>query len=114
MIFPEFGNMKYIDGLREKYDPLVNKVRPHITLVFPFESGFSAYEISEILNSRLNKITPFEIKLQGLSASGKWLFLNLTDGIDVLTKIHNILYTNEFAGYKPDWLNKNKPAYPVD
>lgn len=35
MIFPEFTNIELINQLRVKYDPLFNKVRPHITLVFP-------------------------------------------------------------------------------
>ena len=38
MIFPEFENMEIIDNIRKKYDPLAELVRPHITLVFPFES----------------------------------------------------------------------------
>lgn len=39
MIFPKFENIKIIDEIRDKYDPLANHVRPHITLVFPFESN---------------------------------------------------------------------------
>ena len=38
MIFPEFDNIEVIDKIREQYDPLANFVRPHITIVFPFDS----------------------------------------------------------------------------
>ena len=38
MIFPQFNNIEIIDGIRDRYDPLAKLVRPHITLVFPFES----------------------------------------------------------------------------
>ena len=113
MIFPEFGNMKYIDQLREKYDPLANKVRPHITLVFPFESSFSENEISGILNKRLHKIAPFEVVVHGLSVQDRWLTLDLVKGTDNLTEIHKILYANEFAGYKPVWLHGFVPHITV-
>ncbi len=39
MIFPKFENMKIINEIREIYDPVVNNVGPHITLIFPFENG---------------------------------------------------------------------------
>jgi len=61
MIFPEFDNMKFIDQLRQKYDPLANKVRPHITLVFPFESDMLKHEICEVLSNRLDAISPRSI-----------------------------------------------------
>ena len=41
MIFPEFENMHVIDSVRDRFDPLAKLVRPHITIVFPFESDMS-------------------------------------------------------------------------
>jgi len=113
MIFPEFDNMKCIDDLREKYDPLADKVRPHITLVFPFESAFTENEISKKLNNVLHKIKPFEIKLQGLSLRGRWLLLDVINGTEILTEIHKMLYNDEFAEYKPSWLNQFVPHITV-
>jgi len=49
MIFPQFNNINIIDGIREKYDPLSNNVRPHITLVFPFESNISKVDLQDSL-----------------------------------------------------------------
>ncbi|MCL2566137.1 MAG: 2'-5' RNA ligase family protein [Defluviitaleaceae bacterium] len=113
MIFPKFENMKLIDELRQKYDPLVDKVQPHITLVFPFESNLVDSEIYKILDNRLNKIKPFEICVYGLSVTDCWLFLNITKGTDILYKIHDILYENEFVKYKPLWLNTYTPHMTV-
>ena len=113
MVFPDFCNMRFIDDLRKKYDPLANKVRPHITLVFPFESILTQNEILEILGNRLSDITPFVIKAHGLSTSSRWLILNLSDGVDVLTKINSILYEHEFYDYKPIWLNMYTPHITV-
>ena len=53
MIFPEFEKMEIIDEIRKKYDPLANFVRPHITIVFPFENQMSNHDIADILSDRL-------------------------------------------------------------
>ena len=52
MIFPEFRNMNVIDSIRIKYDPLTKLVRPHITLVFPFDSDMSNDELSGVLDEK--------------------------------------------------------------
>lgn len=67
MIFPDFYNMEVIDNIREKYDPLAKLVRPHITIVFPFDIEVSNDDLSHILDTRLDGIEPFEIELQGFS-----------------------------------------------
>lgn len=113
MILPEFENMEYIDKLRRKYDPLANKVRPHITLVFPFESELSRDEILEIFERRLSEVKPFTICLHGLSTSGRWLFLNLIEGADDVTRIHEALYERDFLECKPVWLSKYAPHITV-
>ena len=113
MIFPEFNNINYIDELREKYDSLSDKVRPHITLIFPFESSLDKTKIFEILYNRLHKIKPFEISVQGLSVMNRWLVLNVTNGANILTEIHTILYANEFLSYKPAWLGNYVPHITV-
>ena len=61
MIFPEFDNIDIIDEIRAKYDPLAKLVRPHITIVFPFEMEITNDELSMILENRLRDIKSFEI-----------------------------------------------------
>ena len=56
MIFPEFDNIDIIDEIRAKYDPLAKLVRPHITIVFPFEMEITNDELSMILENRLRDI----------------------------------------------------------
>ena len=56
MIFPEFDNMEVIDKIREQYDPLANLVRPHITIVFPFDSDRSNEELKAVLENRLQSV----------------------------------------------------------
>ena len=103
MIFPEFENMYVIDPVRNRYDPLAKLVRPHITIVFPFESDMSNEELSGILDRRLASFGPFDIEMQGFAKhsvpAGNYLFLNMTKGAEEIKKIHEELYKNEFAPF---------------
>lgn len=103
MIFPQFPDMEIIDIIRRRYDPLADLVKPHITLVFPFESEITNEELKEILYRRLARIKPFEIELSGITKQqnkfGNYLFLNVKKGKDKIINIHKILYGNEFKDY---------------
>ena len=108
MIFPEFDNIGSIDRIRAKYDPLAKLVRPHVTLVFPFESDMTDDEIRNVLEVRLEDIRKFDLTLHGFSKQvhetfGNTLFLDVAGGYDEIVEIHDILYANEFkrfdAGY---------------
>lgn len=112
MIFPEFENMKVIDKIREKYDPLYDKVKPHITLIFPFESELTTEEIKIYLKETLKDIRQFELKLQKITYLGQWLFLNINKGRDVLIELHTSLY-NIFPVNKPSWLNEYSPHMTI-
>ena len=61
MIFPQFENMNIIDQIRSKYDPLAQYVKPHITLVFPFECNLTVDELRNHLNCVLADFEPFEL-----------------------------------------------------
>ena len=111
MIFLEFEEMEIIDGIREKYDPLAQLVRPHITIIFPFENQMSNKDITDILSERLKTIHPFGLVLNGISKQedrfDNYLFLDVKEGSTEICTIHNILYENEFCehnlglDYKP-------------
>lgn len=106
MIFTEFTNIEKINLLRKKYDPAVNNVAPHITLVFPFESNIAASDIKKHIENNIQGIKPFKVKLQGISAESKnYLFLNVINGKEELTKLHNKLYTDILDEFKPKFLN---------
>ncbi|HAZ36312.1 MAG TPA: hypothetical protein DEF85_02330 [Clostridiaceae bacterium] len=63
MIFSQFSNINIIESIREKYDPLTNNVRPHITIIFPFESNMSEEELQEYLVASLNGMKSFHLIL---------------------------------------------------
>ena len=106
MVFPKFDNINVIDRIRDKYDPLSNFVRPHITLVFPFESDISPLELNEHIKNSLLDSRPFNLTMQGFSASvepwSNYLFLNVTEGLQALYQLSNKLYTGILDKYQSD------------
>ncbi len=103
MIFPEFDNIDVINEIRGNYDPLAELVRPHITIVFPFEMDITNDELSVILENRLSDIEAFELELKGFSKCedrfGNYLFLNVVNGIEIITHLHDLLYSDEFSTF---------------
>lgn len=108
MILPEFENIETINQIRKKYDPLEGLVKPHITVVFPFNSEMSNEELSQYLSQGLRGIKPFKIELKGFDKQenkyGNYLFLNVIQGMDMIKSIHNKLYADKLkcfdAGYQ--------------
>lgn len=107
MVFPKFSNMDIIDEIRGKYDPVASHVRPHITLVFPFDSNIQSNELKEHLENVLSSIKPFRIVLKGITpvqSFGNYLFLNIEVGKEEMLTIHKKLYTGILEPYLPQWL----------
>ena len=116
LIFTKFDNIEKIDELRKKYDPAVNNIAPHITLVFPFESNIDGTSLREHIEKNVKGIKPFKVELQGISGENKnYLFLNVIKGKEKLTELHNKLYTGILEEFKPEFLNtiKFKPHLTV-
>ncbi|WBW96320.1 2'-5' RNA ligase family protein [Oceanirhabdus sp. W0125-5] len=110
MIFPQFENIKIIDEIREKYDPLAHHVRPHITLVFTFESNLTSIELKEHLEKSLAGTSPFRLTMGDIikidNPLGMYLFLVLKEGIEDIKKLSSKLYAGILEPYKPEWLNE--------
>lgn len=114
MIFLKFDNGQIIDKVRERYDPLANHVKPHITLVFPFDSDIENIELKEHISAVISKITPFEVILKGITptnAFGRYLFLNVQKGAGEISELHKSLYSGILQKYYPEWL-KDKTFLP--
>ena len=109
MIFPEFRNMDIINSIREKYDPLANFVRPHITLVFPFESALEKEVLENHIRLALRGTECFNLKLEEIikvdNSLGFYLFLSIKEGEEKIKELSSKLYKGMLSSYKPDWLN---------
>ena len=112
MIFPQFVNINIIDEIRGKYDPLSNNVRPHITLVFPFESTISKVDLQNSLINSLQGVKPFNLMLEEIikidNNLGLYLFLEVKEGTEKIKELHNKLYDGMLKSYKPKWLNEGE------
>lgn len=110
MIFPQFENINLINEIREKYDPLAKHVRPHISLVFTFESSLTTSEVNEHLKKVLDGIRPFRLTLQEIvkvdNPLGMYLFLDIKQCNKEIKKMNLKLYTGILQTYKPAWLNQ--------
>ena len=107
MIFPHFKNEQLIDDIRKKYDPLAEHVRPHITLVFPFESDIETDKLREHIKAMISDLKPFQLTLSGITPSisvGNYLFLNIKEGTAQIIEIHNSLYKGILKEFYPPWL----------
>lgn len=106
MVFPKFKNMEIIKNVRNKYDPLCNKVEPHITLVFPFKSILINEQIKDWMDFALKNTKPFEIELSGISkvneTDSNYLFLNITRGQEIFINLNLALYKGILKEFKAD------------
>ena len=94
IIFPKFNNIELIQNIRKEYDPLYNSISPHITVVFPFINDISDEELQSIVTNSLSSIEPFKLVMNGITANGDYLFLNVKNGNDEIIKIKDLLYSN--------------------
>ena len=80
-----------INNIREKYDPLENYIRPHITIIFPFESDLTINELKEQFNESLKGIKKFNITLNNITGDYRdgYLFLNVKKGNDNIIELHD-------------------------
>lgn len=106
MIFPKFKNIEIINEIRNKYDPLADKVNPHITIVFPFACELKNEEIESWIKNALTGMHPFELELFGISKHvdnfGNYLFLNVQKGQEEIIRLSQLLYNNILKKFKSD------------
>ncbi|GAA5532612.1 2'-5' RNA ligase family protein [Deinococcus aluminii] len=90
--FPEALTQTFVDDLRTLYDPLALVLKPHITFVFPFTSSLTTASLREFLITTLAGFRPLPVRLDGVTAHGEYLFLNVKRGNDDLIALHDALY----------------------
>lgn len=100
VIFPELEDLELIEEIRRKYDPLSQRVLPHITIMFPFVSDLSSEQLRSHIEKTIDGFKPFSVELQGITGyEGEYLFLNVKRGNDRLIELHDRLYSGVLASY---------------
>jgi 2'-5' RNA ligase len=91
----------HINEFRRKYDPHFDLIEPHITLVFLVPESVGEANLVSHLENVLSHWRPFPVHLKGLQkAWDHWLFLNLAEGNDSITRLYRELYTGTLASYR--------------
>lgn len=94
IIFPKFKNIEEIEKIRKDNDKLFNVIKPHITLVFPFQDKISNELLLDKIKVILKEFNKFKIVFKGVSLSNdNYIYLNCVEGKDNLIKIHDDIYT---------------------
>ncbi|AZZ61650.1 2'-5' RNA ligase family protein [Oenococcus sp. UCMA 16435] len=111
LIFPQFPNGMEIDLIRRQIDPLYKNIRPHISLVFPFDSPISDDRLIVITQNALEKIGSFEIGLEHLGGDlhGGYLWFKVRQGQKQIDFIHDLLYKSSELSV---FLRKDIPYIP--
>lgn len=107
-IFPAFSNAAEIDAVRSIHDPLAAKIRPHITLVFPFESDLSAEELAGDARASVAGIECFRARLGRPQIKEGVIWLPVTEGRREVIALHDALYRGSLHRY---W-DRSRPYEP--
>ncbi|SYW20966.1 2'-5' RNA ligase family protein [Oenococcus oeni] len=96
LIFPQFANSSEINLIRKRIDPLYKNIRPHVSLVFPFDSPISDDHLITLTQDTLKKVDRFKIELKHLSGDlrGGYLWFEVGQGQKQIEIIHDSLYKN--------------------
>lgn len=93
IVYPQIDSSK-LDQFRKKHDPLESWIKPHVTLVFPFDFKGDRVELEKHIEKVLADWHPFEISLKGIEkAWDNFIFLTVSNGKDKFIKLHNELYS---------------------
>ena len=94
-----------INQLRRSYDPQIDLIDPHITLVFPVREAIGEQRLVSHIEKILRGWKPFPIHLQGLQRSwDNYLFLLIQEGKMEVIRLHDELYTGILAKHLRDAL----------
>jgi len=86
-----------------KYDPQVDLIEPHITLMFPVSESIGEENLVHHLESIVSGWQSFPVHLQRLQISSDGhLFLLIQEGNANLIRLHSQIYTGILAGYRRD------------
>ena len=74
-------DLKLVDQIRRKYDPTVDLVQPHITVMFLVPESAGEGKLAGHLKHVLSTCKPIPIRMRGLCKTpDHWLLLTLEDG----------------------------------
>lgn len=102
-------DLQRIHQFRKRYDPQVDLIAPHITLMFPVPESIGEDNLVRHFEGVLKPCEPFLIHLQDVQiSSDNYCFLMLQEGSAKVIRLHDAIYTGILA----DYLRKDIPFVP--
>ncbi|MFC1959966.1 2'-5' RNA ligase family protein [Chloroflexota bacterium] len=93
-----------INQIRRTYDPTVDLIAPHLTIMFPVPDEIGLIVLIQHIERVIKPRIVFPIQLKGLVKSwDHWLFLTLAAGNTEIIALNKALYTSILEPYhRPD------------
>lgn len=103
LLFPKFENESVIEDIRKECDQLYGIIKPHITIVFPFDDNMSDEAFIQKARYIVKEEKKFFVKFEGVSYSDDdYIFLNCVEGKESIIRLHDLLYDNLLKEYLLD------------
>jgi 2'-5' RNA ligase len=85
---------------RNKYDPTVDLMDDHISIIFPVSDEISKEQITSHIQSVLSHWKPFEVHVNGYIKSwDHWLFLTIGEGNEKVIELYNDMLSGILIPY---------------
>lgn len=102
-------NSSEIDKFRKKFDPKVNVIAPHITLVFPLPNTITEKKLLAHVQKAISDAKPFNVCMEGIAKThDHYLYLTIKEGSIEIESLHDQLY----SGLLEPFLRKDLPYIP--
>ena len=106
--YPQIGNEDF-HSFRNKYDPYASILKEHITLIYPVPFTVGRAKLEEHIQEVLHDWSPFKVHFCTLEKTwDHWLYLGAKEGKNLVTDLHDQLYTGIINPY----LREDLPFYP--
>lgn len=74
LLFPKFENESVIEDIRKECDQLYGIIKPHITIVFPFDDNMSDEAFIQKARYIVKEEKKFFVKFEGVSYSDATIY----------------------------------------
>jgi 2'-5' RNA ligase len=107
--FPRFEGIERIEAFRQRHDPAANRVRAHLSFVFPFPTAHSRLQVETHVSRIASRWPPIPVTFRRVRrVNNEFLFLMASRGAASIAELHARLYTRSLQPH----LRRDLPYEP--